>query len=217
MRTVNYIKLDVSEAVARITLAKPGRRNAIDIEMAREFAEAVEFAQREGAAVVILRAEGSVFSSGIDLKCAEGGRAFDIVRDTLDHAQLLWIAQIEGPFIGGAVAYVAQCHLAIASEESWFSLPEVRHDVYPHGVVEILKRSIAPSAILPITLSGDQYSAAHAHAIGLVTKVVQADRVAGEAEEWAARVAKLSANFRNRTLLEWSSAHAICNHSAASR
>ncbi|MBL3668058.1 crotonase/enoyl-CoA hydratase family protein [Streptomyces sp. M2CJ-2] len=193
-RTVTF---EVDRGVAVVTLDRPDVRNAIDLATARQIAAALdEVDAREDVLAAVLTGSGPVFSAGMDLKAfsatgerplVEGRGAFGICERATKKPL---IAAVEGKALGGGMEIALACDLIVASEESWFGLPEVKRGlVAAAGGVLRLPRVVPPAVALEMVLTGEPVDAARAHALGLVNRVV----APGTARERAVEMARVIA------------------------
>ena len=214
------ITLARAGALAVLTLANPGKRNAIDIAMWRELRRLFERLQALPAAdaprAVIVCGAGGHFASGGDIVEFAGFR-FDeqrlhdfhenIVAPAL-HAMLdcdiPLLAQIDGACIGGGLEIAACCDIRICGEASRFGAPiaKLGFPMAP-GELEIVAR-IAPAAVLrEMLLEARLLAASDALRLGLVHAVVADAQVAAATQARAAHIAGLSdaaARLNKRTL-----------------
>ncbi|HEY6928499.1 MAG TPA: enoyl-CoA hydratase-related protein [Thermoanaerobaculia bacterium] len=181
------LKLTVTDSVARVTLARPEARNAFDdlliAELARSFSE---ISGRDDVRAAVLSGEGPVFCAGADIawmRRAGGYTRAENEADAEKMARMLRaidacskpvIALAHGAAIGGGVGLVAAADIAIASEETVFSLAEVKLGILPAVISPYVLRAIGPRAARDLYLTGDRFGAAEAHRIGLIHAVVPA-------------------------------------------
>jgi methylglutaconyl-CoA hydratase len=187
MAEYTRLKLTLEDAVARVTLARPEARNAFDdvliAELTRAFAQ---IAARDDVRVAVLAGEGPVFCAGADIgwmRRAGGYTRAENEADAEKMARMLRtidacpkpvIALAHGAAIGGGVGLVAAADIAIAAEETVFSLAEVKLGILPAVISPYVLRAIGPRAARDLFLTGDRFGAAEAHRIGLVHIVVSA-------------------------------------------
>ncbi len=195
------IRYEVQDQVARITLARPDKLNAMDRQAFRELEQAAARAAADPEVrSVLVTGEGRAFSSGLDV--AE----FAAARD-LDHAEALVaelqravaalermpkpvVAAVNGLAMGGGLQLAIACDLRLASEQAQFAALEMRWAIVPDlGGTERLPRLIGLGRAKEMILTGRPVMAAEAERIGLVSRVVAAERLAGEAAELAAGLA----------------------------
>jgi enoyl-CoA hydratase len=172
--------------VARITLSRPERTNALNQTMLSEINEALDEAERDGAVkAVVVRGAGAAFSSGFDLKEQMERRPSGvaewrpILRKDFDTVMRFWrcakptIAAVRGPCLAGACELALACDITIAAEDAFFGEPELK---FGAGiVVMILPWIVGPKIAKEIILLGqDRISAERAREIGMINRVVPA-------------------------------------------
>jgi len=178
------IRLEQLGPVARLTLDRPERTNALNQAMLSEINAALDAAERDdGIAALVVRGAGAAFSSGFDLKeqmerRPSGVAAWrPILRNDFDTVMRFWrcpkptIAAVRGPCLAGACELALACDITIASEDAFFGEPELR---FGAGiVVMILPWMVGPKIAKEIILLGqDRLSAERAREIGIVNRVV---------------------------------------------
>jgi enoyl-CoA hydratase len=190
--------------VVVLRINRPDRANALSREVHRRFGEAFRaLADDPSVAVVVLTGAGDrVFCAGMDLKefaeqSAAGSEAppdesptngiEPIIKHTFPKPL---IAAVNGTAFGGGFELVLGCDLVVAAEHARFGLPEVSRGLVPGGGGLFLSNRIPVAVALELVLTGDPISAAEAHELGLVNRVVPADRLLEETLELAARVAR---------------------------
>ena len=181
------IVLEQIGAVARLTLNRPERANALNAVMLGEIGNALDEIERNaGFRAVIVRGAGAAFSSGFDLKeqmerqpkGVEEWRA--ILRHDFDTIMRFWhfplptIATVRGPCLAGACELALACDMTIAADDAFFGEPELK---FGAGIVAMLLPWIAgPKVAKEIILLGeDRIPAARAREIGMVNRVVSVD------------------------------------------
>ncbi len=187
---------DVTDGVAVITINRPEARNAVNGEVARGIAEALdEFDASKDVQVLVLTGAGGTFSAGMDLKGflsgdspAFGDRGFGGIVQRPPVKPV--IAAVEGYALAGGFELVLACDLVVASEEARFGLPEVRRGlVAGAGGLLRLPRRIPYHLAMEIALTGEHYPAARLQQAGLVSRLVPAGQALEAARELAGRVA----------------------------
>jgi len=178
-------------AVARLTLNRPERANALNAVMLGEISEALNDIEHDrGLRALIVRGAGAAFSSGFDLKeqmerqpkGVEQWRT--ILRHDFDTVMRFWhfplptIATVRGPCLAGACELALACDITIAADDAFFGEPELK---FGAGIVAMLLPWIAGPKIAKeiIFLGEDRVPATRAREIGMVNRVVSA----GELEE----------------------------------
>jgi enoyl-CoA hydratase/carnithine racemase len=181
--------LDVTrnESIVRLSLNRPDRRNALSHDLIRALCDAVEkVAIDPSPRVVVIAAEGPVFSAGHDLTEMVGRDEEEYKALFADCSQFMQrlrtlpqpvIARVQGHAIAAGCQLVAACDLAVAAESATFSTPGVKIGLFCTTPMVPLVRAIAPKAALEMLLTGQPISAERAFALGLVNRVVPADQL----------------------------------------
>jgi enoyl-CoA hydratase len=173
-----------------LRLNRPEARNAINPELTHAIEDALDEVEADRAVwCVVLTGTGSVFSAGADLKVVASGAGAKIATRRGGFAGIVErtiskpiIAAVNGPALAGGFEIVLACDLVVAAEEASFGLPEVKRGLVALGGGPIrLAKRVALAAALELTLTGDSIPAARAYELGLVNRVVPADRVVDEA------------------------------------
>lgn len=199
---MNLVDYTADGAIARLRLNRPKKLIAINGEMLDGLAAALDRAESDDSVrVILLSGEGRAFSAGFDLDIgapADGESLAEHTRRELrrdfDLIMRFWdcpkptIAAVHGYCLGSSMEITAVCDITVASDDCLFGAPEVR---FGSGIVcLILPWIIGLKAANELLLSGDdKVDALRAAAIGLVNKVVPADRLAAEADAMALRIA----------------------------
>lgn len=209
------VLLEVEQAVAVITLNRPGVLNAIDAETARAFADAVDrVACAPLARVLLLRGEGRAFCAGGDVaRFVEGDPALAIeaIIDPLHHAlrvldQLAMpsVVAVQGPVAGAGFSLAMACDLCLAAEDAVFTMAYARIGASPDGSATYrLPRLVGERKARELALLAEPVIAAEALALGLVNRVVPAVSLQDEAMSLARRLAEgpTAAYARTRELI----------------
>src|SRR5450755_24843 len=187
---------EAADGVGVITINRPQARNAVNGEVARGMAAAIEdFDARSDVRVLVLTGAGSSFCAGMDLKGflagdapVAPGRGFAGITERPPVKPV--IAAVEGYALAGGFEIVLACDLVVASEEARFGLPEVRRGlVAGAGGLLRLPRRIPYHLAMEIALTGEHYPADRLREAGLVSRLVPAGQALAGARELAARVA----------------------------
>jgi enoyl-CoA hydratase/carnithine racemase len=202
---VNYrdIKFQVEDDIGFITLNRPEKRNALSMNLMAEMIDLLKSVKKDSRVrVVIIKAEGPVFSSGHDLSEMVEGDAvfyrsvFNICTEMMEAIRDLpqpVIAQVQGMATAAGCQLVATCDLAVASLEARFATPGVRIGLFCHTPQVPLSRAIGRKRALEMLFTGRPISADEAERYGLVNRVVPAERLAEEALSLAKHIAQASA------------------------
>jgi len=176
------VRVEVSGDVATVVLDSPANRNALSSALLAELQVRLRAAiADEGVRVVVLTGEGTVFSSGADLKELLAGpgpeastAALAEVLDLLWHSPTPVVARLNGPARAGGVGLAAACDIVVAPPDVTFSFTEVRIGVVPAIVAVPVLRRLPQAAALHLFLTGEVFGAARARELGLVNVVAEA-------------------------------------------
>ncbi len=201
------ILYEVKDGIARITLNRPEKRNALNGELVGELKEAIASSARDSQCrVVLITGSGTDFCSGADLagldKTAQAG-VLENMTDARNMAEVFLmmrnhprpiIAAAHGRALAGGCGVATACDIILAAESAQFGYPEVNIGFVPAMVMAILRRSISEKAALEMVVGGEVISAARAHEIGLIHRVYPDAQFQAEASAYAARLAAKSAS-----------------------
>lgn len=194
--------------VLTLTLNRPNARNALSEGLMSALQTALNSAATDTSIrVVVLAANGPAFSSGHDLKemtahrkDADGGKAAfaavfaqcsKLMQTIVRHPKPV-IAQVQGIATAAGCQLVASCDLAVASADAKFATPGVNIGLFCSTPMVALSRNVANKHAMEMLLTGDMISAADAHRIGLVNRVVPAGKASEHALELARQIASKS-------------------------
>ncbi|MGH2963273.1 MAG: enoyl-CoA hydratase-related protein [Solirubrobacterales bacterium] len=191
-----------AEAVARLTLANPERRNALDHEVLDALAAALPGLDR-GIEVrcVILTGAGGTFSAGYDIAGFEDGsferdaealvaHPFHAAMEAVSTHPYPVVAAIEGPCLGGALELAVRCDLRLAAEGARLGMPPAKLGlVYGHTGLERFIEVIGVARTKELFLTGRILAADRAERIDLVHEVVPDAELESAAVALAAEIA----------------------------
>jgi enoyl-CoA hydratase len=226
----NAVLTEVDDGIAVITINRPEARNAVNAEVARGIAAAVE--ELDGASdvrVLILTGAGGTFSAGMDLKgflAGESpvveGRGFAGIAERPPAKPV--IAAVEGYALAGGFEVALSCDMIVASETARFGLPEVRRGlVAAAGGLLRLPRRVPYYLAMEIALTGGHFTADRLVQAGLVNRLVGPGQALAGARELAAEVAQgapLALAASKRVIVEsadWDSGEAFARQNEVTR
>jgi enoyl-CoA hydratase len=193
---MSTVLTEFADGVAVLTINRPAARNAVDLEVAKELAAAVdEFESRDDLVVGILTGAGGTFCAGMDLKAFSRGerpslpgRGFAGVTQRPPGKPL--IAAVEGWALAGGCELALAADLIVAARDAKFGLPEVKRGlVAAGGGLLRLPKALPYQLAMQVVLTGDPLSAEVAHAHGLVNVLTEPGDALSGARELAARIA----------------------------
>jgi enoyl-CoA hydratase/carnithine racemase len=168
--------------ITRLTLRRPERRNALSLELMRQLLAALQALTAE-TRVVVLAAEGSVFSAGHDLREMPGNHIagyrelFDTCSQLMERLQSIpqpVIAEVQGLATAAGCQLVATCDLAIAADSAQFATPGVKIGLFCTTPMVALTRAIGRKRAMEMLLTGRPIDAATAADWGLINRAVPA-------------------------------------------
>src|SRR5919202_6572976 len=201
-KTYEHILFEQDDDIARVTMNRPKKRNALSLEHMRELISCFrEIGERRDTSVVILRGEGGAFCAGHDLSEMVGRdpefyrRLFDVCCELMETIQSLpqpVIAQVHGVATAAGCQLAASCDLVVASEEARFATPGVKIGLFCSTPMVALSRSVGQKKAMEMLLTGDFISAEEALAEGLVNKVVPSENLEAETRKLAGKIVEAS-------------------------
>ncbi len=196
----NTLQLAYDERIATITLNRPEKRNAISYELIDELLRALDEAERSPTLVLIITGAGKAFCSGMDLdnlRQITSRSEQDNLRDSETMARLFrsiydfpkpTIAAVNGPAIAGGCGIATLCDFTLASRDAKFGYTEVRIGFVPAIVSTFLVRQVGEKKARELLLTGRIVDAQEAFRLGLVSEVVEPEKLASRASELAAEL-----------------------------
>jgi enoyl-CoA hydratase len=188
------LTFDLTDGIAQVTVNRPDKLNALNAIVIAELGDAVTRIETDSAirGVVVTGAGTKAFVAGADIdelteQGVTGGRTRALIGQQvfrrLERCGKPVIAAVNGFALGGGCELAMACHLRVASENAKFGQPEVKLGIAPgYGGTVRLPRLVGKTRALELLLTGDMIDAEEARRIGLVNRVVPADRLLDEAE-----------------------------------
>ncbi len=192
--------LEKSGAIARVTLNRPEKLNALTVRVIEELGICFEALAKDlDVRVVILTGAGSKsFAAGADVQeisnlTALGAREFACrgqrVFSQIENLGKPVIAAVNGFALGGGCELAMACSLRVASENARFGQPEVKLGLIPgYGGTQRLTALVGKGRSLELLLTGEGITAAEAYRMGLVNQVVPAENLLPACEALAAKI-----------------------------
>jgi methylglutaconyl-CoA hydratase len=185
LTSFSTLRLETDGPLRRVVLHRPEVRNAFDEAMIRELTDVFEALSREpGVRVVVLSGEGKIFCAGADVNWMrragsytreenlEDARRMARMLRTIDTCARPVVGMVRGAAIGGGVGLCAVCDIVVASDNTVFSLAEVKLGILPAAISPYVLRAIGARQARDCFLTGDRFGADEARRIGLVHRVV---------------------------------------------
>ncbi len=193
------LKLDIDEGIGLVTISRPKAMNALNSRFFNEMnAMITDIAENDAIKVVILTGEGKAFVAGADIaemvdKTQKDGEIFSkIGQKCFRDLELLnkpVIAAVNGFALGGGCELAMACDFRIASDKAKFGQPEVNLGLIPgFAGTQRMSRIAGMGNALFLLMTGDMIKADEALRIGLVQKVVEAEKLLEECREIAKKI-----------------------------
>ncbi|HKQ04655.1 MAG TPA: enoyl-CoA hydratase-related protein [Blastocatellia bacterium] len=197
----------VGGGVARVTLNRPDKRNALDAEIVAEIRRALGEAARDAnARVVLLTGAGKDFCSGADLAAlqriseatvsenlADARHLADLFIEMRRHPRPI-VAAVRGRALAGGCGLATACDLVLAAESAQFGYPEVNIGFIPAMVMAILRRSVSEKRAFELITLGKIIAAPLAAEIGLINASFADDQFDAGVEATLNELARKSAS-----------------------
>src|SRR3954468_400225 len=185
---------ELTDGICRITVNRPDKLNALDAIVIAELADAVTRIETDSAVrgVLVTGAGSKAFVAGADIgelaaqspmegkaRATAGQRVFR----RLERCGKPVVAAINGFALGGGCELAMACHIRIAGDQAKFGQPEVKLGIAPgYGATVRLPRLVGKGRAIELLLTGRMIDAEEAFRIGLVNRIVPADRLLAESE-----------------------------------
>lgn len=184
------ITMRYENRVARISISRPDKLNAIRIQTYRELISALQSADASpDCHIIVLEGEGGQFTAGNDLSDLVGGEQSQVMEcvqsifNTVAKLKKVLVAVVEGVAVGIGTTILLHCDIVIASSKTKFRAPFVNLGVGPEGGSSaLLPRAIGQKMAREVLLTGRFFSADEALAWGLINNVSDPGRATEVAE-----------------------------------
>jgi enoyl-CoA hydratase/carnithine racemase len=198
------LRYEVDGPVARITIDREERRNALSWDALVGMRSALAAAKADDAVrVVVLTGSGDrAFCAGADLSGMSEGAGFSELHESRGEMAHLFrdmyalgkptIARVRGYALAGGFGLALACDLVIAGDDAVFGTPEVDVGLWPYMITVPLIRSMPPKRALELMLTGRRVDAGEADRLGFVTRVVPVDELDRAVDALAATLAAKS-------------------------
>ncbi len=210
-----YIQQRIEGRIATVTLNRPEKRNALNPDLIAELT--VAFSRLDAmdeVKVVILKANGTVFSAGADLEYLQKLQSNSYEENLADSALLKdlfcsmyflskpLIAQVQGNAIAGGCGLASVCDFVFAVPEAMLGYSEAKIGFVPALVSAFLLRRIGEGRTAELLLSAELIDARTACNYGLVNYIVRPERIEEEVVSFANRLATTTSSEALKTTKE---------------
>lgn len=202
---MDQVLYSVEGFVARITLNRPDKRNALNDAVIAGIKDGLrKAANDERVRAVVISGAGKDFCSGADLSALQKIAGASVAENSEDARSLLElfllirqlpvpvIAAVTGRALAGGCGLASACDLVLASESARFGYPEVRIGFVPAMVMAILRRNVSEKRAFELITRGEEISAQQAHEMGFVNQVFSDETFTADVETYVKRFEGLS-------------------------
>ena len=196
---------ETRDAVARVILNRPEKRNALNRLLIDQLKAALRRANDDDhVRVIVLSGAGSDFCSGADLASLQEISTASTSENLEDAHSLMElfvlirevrvpvIAAVRGRALAGGCGLALACDLVFAEESARFGFPEVKIGFVPAMVMAILRRNVSEKRAFELISLGEQVTAPDAARWGLINRAIDASDFEAEVAQIAQRLASLS-------------------------
>jgi 2-(1,2-epoxy-1,2-dihydrophenyl)acetyl-CoA isomerase len=200
-----HVHVEVENGIGWIRLNRPEKMNAIGALTRKQLGEAIKQAERDDAVrVLVLTGTGRAFSSGADVTemvQGAGMRTPEDVGNVLRHEYMPMlmrlrtmpkpvIAAMNGPAVGIGASFALACDIRIATPDAYIMEAFVNIGLAPDGGVSwLLPRLAGTGVAYEMFFTGKALQAADAHRLGVINRLVPADRLEEEVRDLAGHLA----------------------------
>lgn len=193
-----------ADNVARLTLTRPEKKNALSIQLRDEMSDALDaLADDEAVKAVVVTGAGDVFSAGFDLKEFEQPERADELWESSDrwHATLLrfplpLVAAVNGPALAGGFDLAVMCDIRVAADTARFAHPEITFGDVVFGPLHDL---VGGAVARDLCFTGRVVEAAEGEQLGLVSSVVAPGDLITEATRFTDHIVRAPREVLLRT------------------
>ena len=226
--TSKRVRVATEDNVAVVTLTRPEKMNALDMDMFRAVRDAALFLREaKDVRCVVVHGEGRAFCAGLDVKSVmspleasgnteellrrEDGRVANLAQEV----SYLWrtvpcpvIAAVHGVCIGGGFQIALGADVRVAAETTKFSVMEAKWGLIPDMGATLALRELVPRDVaIELTTTGRVFKAEEAKALGLATRVVPDGDHLASAMETAKQIARGSPDAAAAAKRLWHAAY----------
>ena len=201
------ILYSVNDAVARIVLNRPEKRNALNDELIAEIKRGLKQASDDDSVrAIVISGAGKDFCSGADLSAlqkiaqasmsdnAEDARSLLDLFLQIRQIRVPVVAAVRGRALAGGCGLATACDLVLASETARFGYPEVKIGFVPAMVLAILRRNVSEKRAFELITRGEEIDAAYAKQIGLINQVFSEETFDDDVNAYVRRFTEVSSS-----------------------
>ncbi|MBM9462751.1 enoyl-CoA hydratase [Aeromicrobium sp. YIM 150415] len=189
---MTMIEVTTHERVTVLTLQRPERRNALNLDLCRELDAAARAAVEAGARVLVVTGEGTAFCAGADLTGVYGDEFIEALYGMLHGLTRLpvpIIAAVNGPAIGAGTQLAIACDLRVADDTARFAVPTAKNGMAVDAwTIRTLGKLAGMGPARRMMLAAETIERDEALSCGLADRTGTLD----DAVAWAQEIAELA-------------------------
>jgi methylglutaconyl-CoA hydratase len=207
MAAAETVLYELSDSLARITLNRPEKRNALNDELISALKQALRRANDDDQVrAVVISGAGSDFCSGADLAALQKISTASVAENLADARSLMEvftiirslrqpvIAAVQGRALAGGCGLASACDIVLAARSSRFGYPEVKIGFVPAMVMAILRRNVSEKRAFELLTLGAEITCEEAFAVGLVNRLIDDEAFDDEVDAFVQQFMKTSSS-----------------------
>lgn len=208
--------------IVRLTLKRPEKRNALNMDLCRGLLEAFDRAEADPAVnVIVLCAAGPAFCAGMDLAEVTSADQDELMAlherlfTVIDRTRKPIVAAVQGPALAAGMGLAANAHIVVAGRDARFALTEIRIGLWPVVVFRAVVRAIGERRATELSITGRMMDATEALQAGLASEIAEdpqarAMEIAGQLASFSPVAMAMGLEHVARTRdLTWNDAAAV--------
>ena len=192
----DFIQWNEKDYVINVTLNRPNKKNALHPQMINEIAFVFQYVSlNNNLRALVLKANGDVFCSGLDLKAVSGNVEKNnstvpkpsskiLISEIFNKLYKPKICQLEGDVYAGGFLLIAGCNYVVSVDGIKFGLPEVKRGIFPMQVMESLSKVMSVRNVIDWCIRGYNLDVKKAKKWGLVSKIVNQGEIESFVSKW---------------------------------
>lgn len=201
----NSILYQLDGTIARVTLNRPEKRNALNDSLVAGLKNALRQANADEAVrVVVISGAGQDFCSGADLTALQKTSEASVAENVADARSLMElfllmrqigvpvVAAVRGKALAGGCGLASACDIVLASTNARFGYPEVKIGFVPAMVMAILRRNVSEKRAFELLTRGAEIGATEAKEFGLVNQILTDENFESDVTSYAREFEKMS-------------------------
>lgn len=194
---MNFVKTDIRDRIGYIILDRPEKRNALNSEFVDEIKLSIKsFENNSNVRALVLESSGDVFCAGADLAYLQKLQNFTYDENLADSKSLAELFKliyafpkpivsiVNGAALAGGCGLATVCDICFATPDSTFGYTEAKIGFIPAIVLVFLRKKIGEAASKKMLFTGEIFSSENALQYGLITEIVDANKIKDYAHNW---------------------------------